>query len=198
MAETCFAGSGIAGYWRRLVSPRSEGVASSVRGITARGSRPLNWQSHIKISRDSGPMLGFAEQSFQWRLRLSRLRPIRWRASIWAAFEVLICSSAPAVPYPAFQPLLLGSASGSKPCALRGGGTLLCRFPLKVSPNNASLALGSRTRSLSAAPTEGARKGDKRCSAKIASRSSAFSAKTQRLASRPTGQLTPGFLSQPT
>ena len=83
-------------------------------------------------------------------------------------------------PCPAFLPLLLGSASGSKPCARRDGGTLLCRFPLKVSPNKASLALGSRTRSLSVAPTEGARKGDTKCSARIASRSSAFSAKTLR------------------
>ena len=51
----------------------------------------------------------------------------------------------------------------------RDGVTLLCRFPLKVSPNKASLALGSRTHSLSVAPTEGARKGDTKCSARIAS-----------------------------
>ena len=59
-----------------------------------------------------------------------------------------------------FVPFLLSSASGSKTCAQRDCGTLLCRFPLKVSPNKASLALGSRTHSLRAAPTERARKGD--------------------------------------
>jgi hypothetical protein len=56
MAEICFARSGIA---------------------------TSGWQSLFQISRDAGPMLEFAKQSLQWLLRLSGLRPIRWRASIW-------------------------------------------------------------------------------------------------------------------
>jgi hypothetical protein len=43
------------------------------------------------------------------------------------------------------SPVSVGLGIGSQLCARRVCGTLLCRFPLKVSPDNASLALGSKT-----------------------------------------------------
>ena len=59
-----------------------------------------------------------------------------------AAFEL-----SPVIPLSRFRvplsgPLLLGSASGSKPCALRDGVTLLCRLPPEGFPQQSVPCLG--------------------------------------------------------